>query len=211
MRLPVAIAIAIASAFALASAPPAFADESLVRDPHATLIAIERDPTVGPETRSRLGARLQGAGDAPREERAWYGWQTAGLDAVSVIGLEVGAHASTGGQTPMLLGAGLFLLGGPITHLAHGRYGAAAASLGLRVLGPLIGFGLGRMGSNGADPLILGTTIGVIGAATLDAVLLGWETTPAPRARGAASATGTWSIAPWVDRTRAGVAVGGVF
>jgi hypothetical protein len=70
-----------------------------------------------------------GTETAPRSH--WYGWQTAATDGAAVALLATGIAAESG-ELAGFSGA-TFALGGPIVHLAHGRGGAAAASLGIRV------------------------------------------------------------------------------
>lgn len=66
----------------------------------------------------------------------WYGWQTLLGDVAAAscaLAFKEGACF-----TP-------YLLTGPGVHIAHRRYGLAAASLGLRVGGPALGAVVGRM------------------------------------------------------------------
>jgi hypothetical protein len=117
-----------------------------------------------------------------RAEERWYGYQ--------VLATDLGGWALvTGGVMaelpPMwLTGVGALLLGGPLVHAAHGNHGSAAASLGLRVGGPLLGaaggaalssaFG-GSGGESGAGRTInlflfsaVGAMVGYVAAATID-------------------------------------------
>jgi hypothetical protein len=77
-----------------------------------------------------------------------YGWTVLGVDAANV-GVHLGLLAATNG-THTIEGSlpysfvTVYLLSGPIIHGAHGRWGHAAGSLGLRVGLPLV---LGLAGS----------------------------------------------------------------
>jgi hypothetical protein len=85
----------------------------------------------------------------------WYGWQTMLTDGLSVGLLSAGAVSdNTGAQWPLGI-AGLtgFTFAAPAVHAAHGRWGLAAADLGLRVaaltLGAFVG---GEVGSATVPP-----------------------------------------------------------
>jgi hypothetical protein len=131
------------------------------------------------------------------EERRWYGWQGAVLDAgVVVLGINSLALASSDSvnyeekqQTAELLlfvGAVVYGAGPPVVHLAHRQPWQALSSLGLRVALPAVGAGAGlsmascsesgeNSGECGLAAAILGTAIGAVGAMVLDASLLAWE------------------------------------
>jgi hypothetical protein len=72
----------------------------------------------------------------------WYGWQSLIIDAPAVSLLVAGAAAPTLndrlGSAPTIAGGVAFVLGGPIVHWAHGSVGKGFASLGLRVVIPVL-------------------------------------------------------------------------
>jgi|SRR6185369_81191 len=142
-------------------------------------------------------------------ERRWYGWQTLTSDAASVGFLIGGIHAADGyglygGGHPgsdVLLTAGLagYVGGGPALHFIHKRPAAAAGSIGLRlilpVLGGLISSGLTtcprpgqEYGNCGTLELVMGVSAGAVAAVAIDAGLLSWSKveaeTPAARRLG---------------------------
>lgn len=144
------------------------------------------------------GARADDASprpDPPRQDR-WYGYQTLIADGVAIATSSTGvaltvSEAKAGGNDanplPGLalagLGATTYLLGAPIVHWAHGRVGVGFISLGMRILAPLAGLGLGAVGSelaNGSKNQIgipIGAAAGALTAVLLDATLLGWQRT----------------------------------
>ena len=115
-------------------------------------------------------------------DEEWYGYQVLATD------LGGGALVAGGVMADLpamwLSGAGALLLGGPIVHAAQGNHGRAAASLGLRVGGPLLGgitgsllssvFG-GSGGQSGAGRVInlflystIGAAAGFVTASVID-------------------------------------------
>jgi hypothetical protein len=71
----------------------------------------------------------------------WFGWQTLAMDGTSLVILAsaIPAGARLGGRAHagvLVCAAVVYLAGGPIVHLAHGRVGVAAASLLTRTLVP---------------------------------------------------------------------------
>ena len=116
----------------------------------------------------------------PRMAKQTYSGLVAFTDVVVLTGFVIGVGAES---RPLMIGASLgYLLGGPIMHSAHCRYRTAAGSLGLRVLTPLLGAGLGAgLMSGGSDSgfipakavgAFLGAGVGVLLAPVLDASLL---------------------------------------
>jgi hypothetical protein len=146
---------------------------------------------------------------------AWYGTETLLVDAAALGLLIVGA--SVGGATRdtkvseafALAGLGTYVLGGPIVHLAHDRPYAALGSLGLRVGAPVVaGFVGMAIEQSSCSPgtwfcglagLLLGGTVGVIGAVAIDSAAIAW----APRTQ--------LTVVPMVGGGRLGVNLGGTF
>lgn len=106
----------------------------------------------------------------PELESRWYGWQILIVDGASIVTM------------PILVGVGGYFLGGPIVHAAHGHWGTSAASLGVRVAGPIIGIAaMGGFDCKG-DFCGLGALVGAVagagGAIALDVALFAHEKVP---------------------------------
>lgn len=121
-------------------------------------------------------------------ETKWYGWQTLITDGASLL------------VTPIVPvgGAGGYLLGGPIVHIAHGRPATAAASLGVRIGAPLLGWFTGKALAahecSSCSSRLVGGIYGVIGAGlgataavAIDAAVLGRKRAPIEQPRKTAS------------------------
>jgi hypothetical protein len=125
--------------------------------------------------------------EQPQYEKVWYGYQTLIADAVSV-GLFVGGISAKSGGL-MTTGYVGFLLGAPIVHMVHGNIGPGFGSIGLRLIMPVIGMGVGAIagliiggtqgsgdldrfgnGANGAiNGLVVGGLVGAGGCVLIDA------------------------------------------
>jgi hypothetical protein len=111
----------------------------------------------------------------------WYGWQTLTSDAGSVGVLLLGATFG-GDLAPFALAAvGVYGVGAPAVHFAHGAVGKGLVSLTVRALLPLGGFGLGYLlGAGSASDRrteggVIGAVAGGAGATIFDAAVLGWD------------------------------------
>jgi hypothetical protein len=126
------------------------------------------------------------AADAQPWTKRWYGWQVLAADTASFTTFMLGAMNAdqTGGNTPlMVVGGGGYFLAAPIIHLAHHRPGAAAGSVGMRVLLPLVAaeIGAGRQtcpppgggdyGNCGLLGAVIGAGVGALAASLLDTTL----------------------------------------
>jgi hypothetical protein len=125
--------------------------------------------------------------------RGWYGWQSLSLDAAAGLipwTTDAGwlnlTHESGGpdqlGRVHISTraGAALFLISGPLVHVAHRRYGRALVSVGLRAvlagIGATLGAQVSRGDTNGGDRAVVpGMVMGAAAAAILDAAWLGWD------------------------------------
>ena len=160
-------------------------------------------------------SRLPVATDPPPSEKArrgeWYGWQTLLTDASAVLLIVPVSKAPVLGYA----GIGMYGLGAPIVHLAHGNPGRAAGSFALRTVLPVAGCAIGyamfqrpdRPGewinlSGFAGCFLLGLG-GIVAASGLDAGLLARESPPpsaaasvraAPTLRSASARR--WPMAP---------------
>lgn len=120
---------------------------------------------------------------AQTEATRWYGWQTLTVDA-GVLATSAIAGGATGAvEVPAVTLVAGYLLGGPIVHWAHGRYGTGAASLGVRIGAVAVGTGVGALigapmqtdqpfDASLAVGMVLGGLIGATGGMALDAALL---------------------------------------
>jgi hypothetical protein len=131
----------------------------------------------------------------------WYGWQTLSADGATLGFLTLGGALVDNGNSEsgravigsfVVLGAGAYVFGGPIVHAAHQNWGAATASLGLRVglplMGILIGSAVDSCGANNDSDLCgavgpgFGVLLGIGAAIAIDAAALGYEQVPATNA-----------------------------
>jgi hypothetical protein len=123
-------------------------------------------------------------------ESHWYGWQPlltdGGAIALPIIASTFNNEPAT--TVALCAGAGAFVLGAPIVHLAHGRPGAFALSLGLRLALPALGFAVlsrpcrGECGEQTLVLLLLPAPI------ALDATALAWEKRSSPQV--------SWTMSP---------------
>jgi hypothetical protein len=151
--------------------------------------------------------------DAPARDakREWYGWQTLVGDGVALVAFGVAAVApdeSGLATTFAFTGLGSYTLAAPISHAAHGRWGAAFGSLGLRSVPFLASvayagcwqpFG-GEGSSAGCSALEVLAVVSFVTPIILDAAVLAYDDAPAthePRTQ----------LAPWLTRESGGVLV----
>jgi hypothetical protein len=154
-------------------------------------VVIEGAPSAAPPT-AEVGKADPGPswvapstrGGAPA--RRWYGWQTLILDGAA---LATWGAAGTGGGSGVLAvaGLGVYLLGPPIVHFAHGHVGKGFGDILMRVGLPLglgaLGYAAGSDDCRGGDFCLptsalyagLGVLIGYGGAVAIDAALLARE------------------------------------
>jgi hypothetical protein len=104
-------------------------------------------------------------------------------------------------------GIGTFLLGAPIVHVAHGNYGRAGASLGIRVLLPLVGASVGASLATckpddwfcGINEATTGMFVGALAASVVDVAFMSGATNE-PTTERPRPATGL-TLAPQVVAT----------
>jgi hypothetical protein len=118
--------------------------------------------------------------------RRWYGWQTFAVDGVAA-GLFVGAVADQHNTALFGVSAITFGFGAPAIHVAHGHWDLALGSLGLRIIGPLLGAALGSQfdvhtsndGPGAADSsskwTAAGVAIGGLVASVTDGLALAYD------------------------------------
>jgi len=129
-------------------------------------------------------------------ERRWYGWQTLLADtscgglvllSIAVTPQGQGVFSTDLGRVSMFGAAGVYALGAPVVHWAHGNTGTGFASLGLRLALPLAGGALGRASATckqdgmfgglmcGVGETAVGALVGMLAAVVIDGVALAWE------------------------------------
>jgi hypothetical protein len=129
----------------------------------------------------------------------WYGWQTLAADGAS-LALSIGAIgvAGSGSDTPseaLAWGAlATYALAAPVVHWVHENPGRGFASLGLRVGGPIV---LGLIGVEAEDcshhggdlcglgGALIGVTVGIVAAVTIDAAVFAYDEAPETHAAAA--------------------------
>ncbi len=115
------------------------------------------------------------------------------MDAAAVGILLLGATivatkppSLTAGPAPppvafMATSLGVYAVGSPIIHVAHGNFLQACGSIGLRAALPLAGFALGAAAdgaskhASGAADSVFGVVLGSAGAMAADAGVLAWR------------------------------------
>ena len=118
----------------------------------------------------------------------WYGWQTLATDGAGIGLIVMGGalgYRGPGAVTAAGIGVGSLLLGGPIVHVAHGRWGTGVLDLGLRLTLPLVGGALaGSMQCSGecGGPVVVASMIG-LAPIWIDAGILAHEDVPVESAR----------------------------
>jgi hypothetical protein len=178
-----------------AAAPLVVIDPPLPDAPAAPARPVARYVEAAPEPGDVPNGHLPTPTYETRTESHWYGGQTLGVDAVA-LGMFVVGAASLGGSnsqtlaTTMLWTSGItYLVGGPIVHAGHARYGMAVADLGVRagapvvlggtglLLGALAGSNQGGWGSlyGGLLGGVVGLGVGAITASVVDAASLANE------------------------------------
>jgi hypothetical protein len=180
------------------------AELTVVGDAASAPSSSDREHVILPDD-----ARLLPFAPEPRESR-WYGWQTLGADLGA--GLALGVHGG--------LAVGVYALGGPTVHAAHGRWGAAAGSAALRITLPFLfaivgnnfpGCHEARSDSDTntcAANALGGAILGLASAVLIDALALSWEEVPADGSSGRRASKGVRiAVAPWIDRDRKGGSV----
>lgn len=160
------------------STPPSPLPSALVVQARDT----ERPPRNGSGRSSRSSSNVAPTG--PVHEQ-WYGWQTLLVD---LAGLAVGLIELGGNSDGSPLFGGVYFLGGPIVHFAHGHVGRGFGSLVLRLLMPLPGVLVGAAASLGCAergdepctnaPIVIGGGLGMLGAIIINAAVLAYEDVP---------------------------------
>ncbi len=156
----------------------------------------------------------------PRETTTFYGWENIAISYAGA-GIFWGGIAADSKSVPWA-GLGVYALGSPLVHLAHGQPLRAAGSLAINAFVPLLAGAIGNAlmppvsaqatpGSSDVVPagLLLGMFIGSLAAPLIDGLTLGWESHPSSPL---ASMTPTVSIARKEDPlSMNSIGVAGIF
>lgn len=165
----------------------------------ASAVANAQQAAPNPPPETETSARLpwreaMERAPAPEEPdpanmvRSWYGWQTLGIDALSV-----GVGVATEGEILLasLIGLGL---GAPLVHIAHANYtrafisfGVRGACIGLFILGIVALFDDSFDDDGGSETketlgtvLTIGSFTGMLVMIGVDAAALAFEEKPKP-------------------------------
>jgi hypothetical protein len=172
LSLAVSFSLLLASSIALADEAPAADTPAPSSAPIASMTPTTLAPAPAPAASPTVVVAQEPVVWA--REHQWYGWQALIPDGVGIalLATTFAPRAVNDNSAGVIFGSGLIVLGvsGRIVHLAHGRYGIAAASLGLRVgtaiLGSLVGGLIGTAQSSPASqddnvpPGLVGALIG---------------------------------------------------
>lgn len=126
-----------------------------------------------------------GDGDAPcppLSKRHSYGWQTLATDGAGIGLIVLGGALRFEGPaavTAASLGTASLFLGGPIVHVAHGRWPIGVLDFGMRLTLPILGGYVASGCTEGecGGAFVVGALIG-LSPIWLDAGLLAWEDVP---------------------------------
>ncbi len=210
-RLPTLMLLSVFAAPAIARGADAGAAGSQPVAPESH-VAPDEPEAVRPAE----GASDEDTKAATREQ--WYGWQSLSADGVALVLLiAAGASSDQRNVLPDIFGygsLGMYLLGGPATHLMHDSPGRALGSLVLRAGLPLA---FGAVGSQledcsgdedydlcGIVGALLGGTLGIATAITIDAAVLSYEEVPV-------TSEGVQDIGVSIGRDHFAIVAGGRF
>ena len=191
------------------------------RGPQAGLLARR---LVVPEEDGRLLAGVERESASPPDVATsghrWYGWQTLLADATAALVGIGGYLGQRDVDVPMVVAGGVYALGAPVVHWAHGNTGRGFGSLGLRLLLPVGGALLALVATSGQPcghdcglgDAAVGAVVGMAAASAIDASALAWEdagaraSDPEPRAE-----PGDPEVFLALDVRRGTVGIGGRF
>lgn len=168
-------AAAVGSSMVVCASSRAYADEP----------DLELGPPVvaAPAMTAPAPAPLPARAPAPAARR-WYGYQTLAVDAFAVT-FVFGVTKSD--ATAGLMGCLAYVVAAPIIHGIHHNGGAAAGSLALRLLLPLVGGLAGASAGQGDSSgygaiggFAVGALVGVGAASLIDGLALGYEPNARP-------------------------------
>lgn len=126
--------------------------------------------------------------EPPSLRGEWYGYQglLVRLGGLGLLGIALATSEQSEGVSAAfsMTGAGVFVLGPLVVHIAHGRIDNMLYSLGTSLLLGAIGGGVGVVAVDGGGwakvgGFVVGATVGSIAAIALDATVFGFEDAPA--------------------------------
>lgn len=180
------------------------------------------DLVVAAPSSTSTSSSASSSRSASAHDPEFYGWvnmAVGGAGATSLLGLAAllsldgGGGSDAGAGTAGAVALGTYLLGGPIVHVVHDRWGKAFGALGLLAglpaTGALIGYGASDGCSGDScreDAAVWGGIAGGLAAPIVDGLALGWAS---KGDTGVAAAP----VLPFAMPQRGGaiVGVGGVF
>lgn len=118
---------------------------------------------------------------SPAPASHWYGWQTLATDAggatlIAASAVPEGRHQYILAGSLVVAGLTTLVLGAPVVHAAHDRWGAAAASLALRTVLPgLAVLAASQPCSGECNGSLLLLAVAVTAPVVLDASALSWQ------------------------------------
>jgi hypothetical protein len=175
--------VLIVSAFLAVSAASVSAQAADADAAESSVMPVGAGPAATPAARPL---------PADAKPSRWYGWQTLAVDGASVAlrgsAISLTRQSEVSPWTVVgWAGVGSFAFGAPILHLVHANPGRALASFGLRVGAPLV-LGLTataadcihqpREGCGGATAGLIGATVGIVAAMTVDAAVFAYDQPP---------------------------------
>jgi hypothetical protein len=170
-----------------------------------------RDESRHDDSRGLVDLEVSSHEDSVREiplrltERRWYSDETLALDGAAAV---TAAFAMAARSEAWAVSGPVYLLGAPVVHFVHDRPLAGLASIGMRLVLPVLG-GAVSQGLNEREcrdcfgfskEFVAGFFMGASIAMGLDALLLANEEVVVERPQA--------SFAPWMNVTRTGVAGG---
>jgi hypothetical protein len=192
-RAVIATGLAVAS---MCASPPASAEPSTPPN-GGTEAELSEETPAKPSADAPSGdivrAEAPGASaPASSPERRWYGWQTLACDGLALLTMSPSLVVDS--TAPAAIGYVTFLLAAPVVHAAHGRWGRAFGSAGIRLGLPLVLavvghalvaekdnktiFGKGPRFEESRRAELIGVFIGFAIASALDASLFAYESVP---------------------------------
>jgi len=154
----------------------------------------------------------------PSVPRRWYGWQTFSADGIAAGFFFAGVADDH--NAPLLGVSGVtFAVGAPVVHLSHGQWEMALGSVGLRVVGPLLGAVIGSTqdgetssdtsgGNTSAKWTTTGVAIGGLVASAVDGLLLAYDARPGPISAPVRNQLLKIELSPHLALTPHGLAIG---
>ena len=109
------------------------------------IAAFDASPCLAQIAPTEAPAPITDATERPKLE--WYGWQTLAVDGAAT-GLFLSATADRGSTVLYGLSGVTYAIGAPSIHLGHGQWEMSIASLGVRVVTPLLGAAVGSYYDN---------------------------------------------------------------